>query len=327
MRYRFIDIARGIAIFLVVLGHSFPLANCPMNKMILGFHMPLFFFLSGIFAKCLTFNEILGGVKHKIQVLLLPHFVLSITLVLFNGCLWLADGNRIAGFNIISNLFYWFLPVLFSCSVLFMLLSSILNLEKTLVRLIVVTTTALCVYVSVKYLEYQNSPVFYWIRIIPTAFLFYFMGYMLKNRLLAMKEKHTSKRGLSVIVLIAALFVLTQVNSPVKMYENEYGNYLFFLMTSIIGIWVVIKLSRLLVYSVLLEEMGKLSLAIYVWNFLVIGFFYRLTNALMKYLGWEDKGILTAITFGISLSCLCVIAKFTYEKMSFMYGVRWHKGK
>ena len=61
IRYRFIDIARGIAIIVVVLGHSFSSADCPMNKMILGFHMPLFFFLSGVFAKCLDFNELWGG--------------------------------------------------------------------------------------------------------------------------------------------------------------------------------------------------------------------------------------------------------------------------
>ena len=130
MRYRFIDIARGIAILLVVLGHSFSSADCPMNKMILGFHMPLFFFLSGVFAKCLTHSGLRGRVRHKIQVLLIPHIVLAITLVLLNGGLWLADGNGIADFNVIPNLFYWFLPVLFSCSVLFMVLSSIINLEK-----------------------------------------------------------------------------------------------------------------------------------------------------------------------------------------------------
>ena len=61
MRYRFVDIARGIAIMLVVLGHSFSSAACPMNKMILGFHMPLFFFLSGVFAKCVSYIELWGG--------------------------------------------------------------------------------------------------------------------------------------------------------------------------------------------------------------------------------------------------------------------------
>lgn len=325
MRYRFIDIARGIAILLVVLGHSFSSADCPMNKMILGFHMPLFFFLSGVFAKALSLSGLWGGVKHKILVLLIPHIVLSITLVLLNGGLWMVDGNRIADFNVIPNLFYWFLPVLFCCSVFFMLLSSAANLEKKLSRLIVIFASVVCVYISDKYLDSLTSPMFYWIRITPTAFLFYFLGYMSKNRLLAKKDNQTAFRGLFVLVSIVILFVLTQVNTPVKMYENEYGVYYIFLMTSFLGIFVVLEISRLLEESALLEEMGKLSIAIYVWNFFVIGFFYRLTNTLMKYFGWEDKGILTAITFGIAIICLYVIAKITYEKMPFMYGVRRKK--
>lgn len=267
----------------------------------------------------------MGGVKHKIQVLLLPHIVLSITLLLLNGGLWFADGNRIADFNVIPNLFYWFLPVLFCCSVLFMMLSSVVNLEKNLTRIIVILVTVVCVYISDKYLTALTSPMLYWIRIIPTAFLFYFLGYMSKNQLLAIKDNHTVFRGLFILVLIAILFVLTQANTPVKMYENEYGNYFLFLMTSFVGIYIVVEIARLLEGSVLLEEMGKLSIAIYVWNFFVIGFFYRLTNTLMKYVGWEDKGIMTAITFSIAIICLYVIAKITYKKMPFMYGVRHKK--
>ena len=104
------------------------------------------------------------------------------------------------------------------------------------------------------------------------------------------------------------------------MYDNEYGNYILFIMTSIIGIYIVIEMARLMDHSVFLEEMGKLSIAIYVWNFLVIGFFCRLTNILMIHAGIVNKGVNTAITFGIAIICLYVIAKFTYGKMPFLYG-------
>ena len=47
-RIIFIDWARLIGIFLVILGHL-NLKNQTANTMINSFHMPLFFFLSGIF--------------------------------------------------------------------------------------------------------------------------------------------------------------------------------------------------------------------------------------------------------------------------------------
>src|SRR5512133_2369883 len=54
-----IDIARGIGILLVVLGHTLAEANYHvqnptvffLGRLIYSFHMPLFFFLSGLFFK------------------------------------------------------------------------------------------------------------------------------------------------------------------------------------------------------------------------------------------------------------------------------------
>ena len=65
-RYLHIDMARGVAMILVVMGHSCLSTQGDLNKMILSFHMPLFFFLSGIFAKEYTFVGLLGGVSNDI---------------------------------------------------------------------------------------------------------------------------------------------------------------------------------------------------------------------------------------------------------------------
>lgn len=45
-RKRWIDVARGIAILLVLIGHAGVAPK--FNQYILSFHMPLFFFLSGM---------------------------------------------------------------------------------------------------------------------------------------------------------------------------------------------------------------------------------------------------------------------------------------
>lgn len=50
-RIEWLDSARGIAIILVVLGHCIGYIDDPLNKVILSFHMPAFFFLSGICMK------------------------------------------------------------------------------------------------------------------------------------------------------------------------------------------------------------------------------------------------------------------------------------
>lgn len=62
MRDSTIDIAKGIGIFLVVLGH-FAVFASPLYHYIYLFHMPLFFFISGMFAKPMSIKECL--VKNK----------------------------------------------------------------------------------------------------------------------------------------------------------------------------------------------------------------------------------------------------------------------
>lgn len=56
-RIEWIDIAKGIGILLVILGHTIALKY---SKVLYTFHMPLFFLLSGLVAKeCCSFKDVL----------------------------------------------------------------------------------------------------------------------------------------------------------------------------------------------------------------------------------------------------------------------------
>ena len=49
-RIEYLDIAKGVGILLVVLGHNdFEVISLFVQRLIYSFHMPLFFFLSGYF--------------------------------------------------------------------------------------------------------------------------------------------------------------------------------------------------------------------------------------------------------------------------------------
>ena len=62
-RIAYIDKAKGVAILLVILGHCCGSVEEPINRFILSFHMPLFFFLSGLLAKPVSGNvmDLMGG--------------------------------------------------------------------------------------------------------------------------------------------------------------------------------------------------------------------------------------------------------------------------
>lgn len=59
VRVKWIDTARGIAILLVLIGHAGVAPK--LNQYILSFHMPLFFFLSGIVFDNKKYKDLTSG--------------------------------------------------------------------------------------------------------------------------------------------------------------------------------------------------------------------------------------------------------------------------
>lgn len=85
-RLEWVDIAKGIGIILVVLGHCVPYGGTTFN-LIFTFHMPLFFILSGY---CYVQRGIRTTFDKKLKSLLVPfakYFLLGlvITLIILNG--------------------------------------------------------------------------------------------------------------------------------------------------------------------------------------------------------------------------------------------------
>ena len=74
-RVGYVDIAKGIGIILVVMGHNdFALISPFAHKLIYSFHMPMFFFMSGMFFKPdVPFRSF---IRQRFHRLLKPFFVM-----------------------------------------------------------------------------------------------------------------------------------------------------------------------------------------------------------------------------------------------------------
>lgn len=71
-RIAWVDGLRGIAILLVVLGH----VNPPFKKIIYGFHMALFFIISGFLFKDCYDKKLSQWIKAYFQRYIVPYFIL-----------------------------------------------------------------------------------------------------------------------------------------------------------------------------------------------------------------------------------------------------------
>jgi fucose 4-O-acetylase-like acetyltransferase len=122
-RLYWLDIAKGIAILLMVIGHtSIPSV---LSNFIWAFHMPLFFIASG-WATNWQKTDFKGFTKRKFRTLLVPFFVYSLVVLLIQipqGWVdfkyWLSNGWEAYAL--------WFIPVLFLASLIAKKIYSIKN--------------------------------------------------------------------------------------------------------------------------------------------------------------------------------------------------------
>lgn len=134
-RIRWLDYAKGIGIFLVVFGHALrglvsssilqsSAAVTALDKWIYAFHMPLFFFLAGLFIERSASKPLKDFVVDKLRVVAYPYIVWS----LLQGVLQVAGSKYTHSKTSFADLWqiaynpimqFWFLYVLFMIMVIY----------------------------------------------------------------------------------------------------------------------------------------------------------------------------------------------------------------
>lgn len=120
MRQSYLDDAKGLAIILMVFGHTMT-SNNPVHMWIFSFHMPLFFIVGGIlFALCphpLGWKSEWDFIKRRAATAGIPYLFFGILLALFYSALNIVAHEPISLFPRLLRLVtlkgidsLWFLP-------------------------------------------------------------------------------------------------------------------------------------------------------------------------------------------------------------------------
>lgn len=240
-RVQWIDGCKGLAIFLVVLGHT--LRTDLSLIYIYGFHMPLFFFLSGLVCNEKKYNWE-SFLKSRFNTLIIPY----VTFYLLTWLYWLfversfrplgmewwqplvgmVYGAQWHGF-MDHNGILWFLPCLFMTEVLFF---AVKKLSKPWLQLLVVLLLA-CAGFSFQ----TNLP--WCINIACVALQFFFVGNVFRVLLLkTTEEKQEIIPAMSVFIVAFASYILLSAHwaNHVNMATNEYGNIVIFEVLAFLGV-------------------------------------------------------------------------------------------
>ncbi|MCF7918441.1 MAG: acyltransferase family protein [Candidatus Cloacimonetes bacterium] len=292
-RKGYIDVAKGIGILLVVTGHC-DIASQLVRDWIYTFHMPLFFFLSGLIFNELKYKDNFSLLlKSRLHSLIIPYFLIGILTYL----LWLVIGRNF-GIHLsmsvpwwkpgigtlfvlpqadymIHNIALWFLPALFVATIFYY---CIYKAAKTKTALIL-----LLLFMAI--LSWLDSffPHFYLIGCINIALAgVVFLGIAHYLHVVLHISFPSSRWKLLLLLLIfAALCVLCfYLNGSVSMRSKTFHNPLLFYLGAFSGTYMVLFLSLLLPEVKILQYLGKNSIGIL--GFHQAGFSF--TSAMIKIL-------------------------------------------
>lgn len=314
-RFDYLDLARGIGILMVVWAHI--LVTGWTHEMIYSFHMPLFFFLSGMLFKREKYNSFYNFLIHRGKRLFVPYIMYSVVTWLFWALFrfirhdevesylmpllqtFIAQGS---GAFIVHNSALWFIPCLFLTEIMYFFISRIGNIWSIIVSFCLAGLSFMLGHL------YGDA---YW-YLLPwnadaalIALPFYATGNVLIKNISHEKLNIlvTNRRVLSIITLVCLTFILyfsATLFGECSMGSSSYNcNGIIFLLRAFLGCAWIIIISLLL---------GNITSDIII------------SRVTINYLKWAGRKSLDIMCIHIPLKgiCMILVAYFLHTSVGYI---------
>ncbi|NLI93439.1 MAG: acyltransferase [Peptococcaceae bacterium] len=305
-RIVWIDYAKGIGIILVVFGHvigGINSAGMDISKsfftgafsFVYGFHMPLFFFLSGLFVENWLNKE--NKFHDKISTILWPYFIWSIMQGAVNVLLSGYTNNSLTWSSLFYSILFspigqfWYLYVLFIYFILYYCFKKFLSIK-------------IIYLVSLLFFLFNPSLNFWILDKILLNFIFFVSGSLARNKIAKNLFLSINKLPLLIFSLI---FIIANF---VYLENTDYFNLKIIgkLIIGYIGISFIVVLTIFLQrfkgkFFKSLQFLGKMSMIIYLAHILASSGF----RIVAQKLGFENVfgHIIIGSLLGLALPILC----------------------
>lgn len=304
---KWVNIAKGIAIFLVVYGHvidgladsGYTFASYEVQHgIIYSFHMPLFFFLSGLFFDNMLKRELLTVIKSRALSLLYPYFLWgiiqgSIMAILSKFTNSGAGWEKVLLLPVDPFGQFWYLYDLFFMILLYLGLYKLVKNKST------VLIFAIAAFVATPFMDmWEFSRIFH-------HFIFLVLGAMFFDFESWFEVK---KIRIFIVLIIASLC---------SFWAGL--NLLSFLILGLVGTGITVVLAKIVRNNRFLELLGIKSLSIYLFHILALA---GSRIVLTKFWGFENIPILivTLTIIGILLPLIADNVAERLKMTKYIYG-------
>lgn len=260
-RQRYVDIAKGIGVLFVILGHM-PMIPVVFRNWIFSFHMPLFFFVSGMFhpTKEMSYRQYLRKTGRS---LVLPYVIYSAVFLLLDILLLDIDATRITEMLINTVCGQGSVDILWFFISLFIVKQAFYFTAKSRYYRIInigIITSALCLLSAGIMLPFKLLTSL-------AALSFYWFGYEVRQYELLSKSLVWIYPTAAAFNLGASIFMISKVGHVMDINHGVYTYGWFSIITGTAGVLAVLGISKLIDrinwISVPLSYIGKNSLYFY----------------------------------------------------------------
>lgn len=315
-RYKDFDAAKGIASYLVVLGHLLTQIGNSKAIIIIFCHMPLFFFISGyLMYFSLHKYGSMSFLRKKFKSLFMPYIIWSFVSYLANVLMGIRD-KQMAWEEFIDIFFrarsVWFLIELFiSLTVLALSIhiAKVIKINQYMCYIIIWLLMALSI----------PNDIFSFVKF-KWLFPFMVIGYVLAER-----RKSIQFSIADISIFLKGLVTLFPVIALGAYLEPYFTNYISFHYTSGIDVLVGIGYYLISVWGIcfiilaahyipgVLSEIGKYSIHIYVIHMFMIKFIFYAPAVIRKH-SWIYLWIYMPIYAAAVIMLIVVLSKRILDK-------------
>ncbi|CAN5445547.1 acyltransferase family protein [soil metagenome] len=308
-RLQFLDVAKGILIILVVLGHT----HLPFSIYIYWFHLPAFFIISGLLHKQPDKTKFKDFVWKKTLGLMRPYFAFGIS-VIFIMAVYAGlthTGNPIKIFATLLGrlafggraLFwtlgpFWFIPCLCLTIISFTAILHFITNKK-----VAMAAVFLSFVIGMLTLMLNRWFIPFNANVVPVAVFYYGVGYYAKNIVNQVYQMETKKW---LIVLPVISFCILLIYIAIKGYFffdldmkiSKYSNYVLAVFIPLLFTAGVLLLSMVLKFRFLSSSLSYIGL-----NSLIIMYLhYPVNNAIMTLTGYQyESNYVLFVVLGVSI--------------------------
>mgnify|MGYP004664867891 CR=1 FL=1 len=330
-RLEYVDIARGIAIILIVLGHSITYSqNCRIiYKIIYSFHVALFFIISGYTYKIKKEESFFEFFKRKFIRIMVPYYIWALLFIIPFYIFGSSTGDAIGAsysmhglkkifFNILyanGNLFalkqnsaLWFLPSLFSMEIIYYYVIKKSDNNKFLTALYV-TLEFIIAIMAYKFMKFVfplgiNTCLHFGI--------FYHLGYLIKKNNLI--ESNILNNIFSfIIITIIGIFSALLNHRIVSAIDYAYGNLYLAIFSGIFLSISVFIISKKIKTNKLLEYIGQNTMGILIFHKLAVVIMQSKLGIISNLL--KKSNICIEIIIGLSVTSIAILFSLIINKI------------